>query len=106
MPFNDANQIATEVSKRFLAEGKLIEAGFAAFIALSFRGTPDDQQLEQLRVAFFGGAQHLWGTLVNVIDPDAEPTEADLKKMALIQSEMDAFITDFAKRHIPTKGQA
>lgn len=106
MPFADPAKLATEVSKRFLAEGKLIEAGFAAFLAVSFQGVPDGMQRDQLRMAFFGGAQHLWGTIMNVLDPGMEPTDADLKKMDLIQREMDEFINNFAKRHLPTKGQA
>lgn len=106
MPFADPSKLAAEISKRFLAEGKLIEAGFASLqlTAMSREAPPD--QVREMRMAFFAGAQHLWGTIMNVMDPGTEPTDADLKKMDLIQKELDGFIKAFAKQHLPTKGQA
>lgn len=106
MPFRDADKLATEISKRFLAEGKLIEAGFAAMRLTAMHPDSPPDQIREMRMAFFAGAQHLYGTIMNVLDPGEEPTDADLKKMELIDKELNQFIHDFAKQHLPTKGQA
>ena len=52
------------------------------------------------------GSQHLFSSIMNVLDPGGEPTDADYKKMDLIHAELDEFIKSFAKQHFPTKGQA
>lgn len=106
MPYSDPSKIADAVTRKFLADGKLIEAGFSALrvTAMSPMAPPD--QVREMRMAFFAGAQHLFGTIMNVLDPGSEPTDADLKKMDLIQRELDGFIKDFAKSHLPTKGRA
>lgn len=45
-------------------------------------------QLQETRRAFYAGAVHLFHTLITMLDPDAEPTEADLAKMDAIQAEI------------------
>jgi hypothetical protein len=88
-------------------QGKLIEAGW---IGMRLACVPDDApaiQLEEMRMAFFAGAQHLFGSLTGGgLDPDAEPTDADIRRMDLIDAELRAFIKDFEMRHLKTKGSA
>jgi hypothetical protein len=59
-----------------------------------------------MRMAFFAGAQHLFGTIMTVLEPGDEPTPKDLQRMDLIHLELDAFIKDFSLKHTPTKGTA
>ena len=81
-----------EALKRRLAdEGKLIEAGW---VGLRLAAIPLDApaiQLEEMHNAFMAGAQHLFASIMNVLDPDAEPTEADMRRMDLIDRELRAF---------------
>jgi hypothetical protein len=88
-----------EVTRRFNAEGRLVEAGFAAFLVL--HSIPADaSEVTMLRDAFMGGAQHLFGSITgSLMDEDAEPTEADLDRMAKIDAELDQFTRDYARRH-------
>lgn len=102
----DVNTIAAEVTKRLMAEGKIVEAGWASFAHLVIAADAGPVQRAEMRNAFYAGAQHLWGSIHNGLDPEAEPTDADMQKMELIQRELDTFIKDFARRHLPTKGQA
>lgn len=102
----DASKIAAEVSKRFLDQGKLIEAGFAAMQITAMHPDAPPDQIREMRMAFFAGAQHLFGTIMNVLEAGDEPTETDLRRMDLIQRELDQFIKDFAKQHLPTEGNA
>ena len=87
------------LERELVDKGKLIEAGW---VGLRLAAIPEDAgkpQLEEMRNAFFAGAQHLFSSIMDVLDDDREPTEADLARMGLIQSELDVFIRDFSRRH-------
>lgn len=80
-------------------KGKLIEAGW---VSLRLAAIPEDagkDQLQGMREAFFAGAQHLFGAIMDIMDDDREPTAADLTRMTQISAELEAFIRDFSKRH-------
>jgi hypothetical protein len=94
------------LTKELADSGKLIEVGWVGLrLACDLIDAPQDQ-LREMRMAFFAGAQHLFGSVMNIFDPGEEPTDADLRRMGLIHTELDAFIKDFALRHTPTKGTA
>jgi hypothetical protein len=44
-----------------------------------------------MHYAFMAGAQHLFSSIMTILDPEAEPTERDLKRMDLIDQELEAF---------------
>ena len=92
------------VTRDLIDSGKLIEAGWVSMrIACDLVDAPADQ-LREMRMAFFAGAQHLFGSIMSVLEPGDEPTEKDLKRMDLIHTELQDFIKDFELRHVPTKG--
>jgi hypothetical protein len=94
------------LTRELTDSGKLIEAGWVGLrIACDLIDAPADQ-LREMRMAFFAGAQHLFGSILNVLEPGEEPTDKDLQRMDLIHTELDAFIKDFELRHVPTKGSA
>ena len=91
-------------TKELIDQGKLIEAGWVSMrLACDLEDAPRDQ-LHQMRMAFFAGAQHLMGSMMTALDPGAEPTEADMRRMGLIAGELETFIAEFARDHIPTQG--
>jgi hypothetical protein len=63
-------------------------------------------QLQEMRQAFFAGAQHLFSSIMTILEPDAEPTDKDLERMDLIDKELRAFINDFTMRNLKTGGSA
>jgi len=84
-----AEKLAHALSKKLADEGRLIEGGFAAFMMLVVPpGTPP-QQVTMLRLAYMAGAQHLFGSIMGMMDPGIEPTEADEKRMDLISDELN-----------------
>lgn len=94
-------KVADQLSGHFVDRGLVIEMGFASMIS---SGWPDwekmpKEQLDELRMAFFGGAQHLWGSIMGILDPGAEPTERDMRRLTLIDHELAAFIHDYKRRH-------
>ena len=68
-----------KLSRDLIDSGKLIEAGFIGLrIAATAKDAPEIQ-VHEMRIAFFAGAQHLFGTVMTVLEPDAEPTEKDME---------------------------
>lgn len=55
-------------------------------------------QIDEMRLAFFAGAQHLFASIMSVLSPDAEPTESDLANMTAISEELDEFLIEFKAR--------
>lgn len=101
-----ADKAFLERRTRELADkGKLIEAGFVGMrLACDLHNAPADQ-VREMRMAFFGGAQHLFSSIMSILEPGAEPTDKDLARMDLIHNELQEFIKDF-ELHLPPKGAA
>lgn len=93
-------KIAEQITGRAVDDGKIIEIGFAAMIQVAYPRWEDmpKDQIDQLRTAFFGGTQHLWGSIMNMLDPGSEPTARDLRRMDLINHELEAFVEEFKQR--------
>ena len=87
--------------RELVDKGKLIEAGFIGLRLAAIHEGAGKAQLEEMRNAFFAGAQHLFASIMSVMDDDREPTDADLARMGLIQAELAVFIRDFSKKHGP-----
>jgi hypothetical protein len=94
------------LTRELTDQGKLIEAGW---IGLRLAAVPDNAsaiQLDEMRSAFFAGAQHLFTSIMTILEPGAEPTDVDLNRLTLINDELMEFISDFGKRRLVTKGNA
>jgi len=91
--------LLAEIARKLTAEGKLIEAGFVGLRLACIPSDAPQIQLEEMRNAFFAGAQHLFASLMSIMDPGKEPTDADLKRMDLIDTELKTFLADFQRRH-------
>ena len=79
------------LSRRFADEGRLIEAGW---VALRIQTIPLDApavQLQEMRLAYLAGAQHLFSSIMTILEPGQDETEADLTRMDLIHKELEAF---------------
>jgi hypothetical protein len=94
------------LSRELTDQGRLIEAGWIGFRFTALTGEVPAAQLDELRNVFFAGAQHLFSSIMIILDPGAEPTAADLQRMDLINAELKTFIETFAARHLPVKGSA
>lgn len=87
-------------------KGLLIEAGFAMLCKMSMAPDASPTQVREMRMAFFAGAQHVFGTIMSILEPGADPTDADLRRMDQIDAELKRFIAEFEAHHLPTKGSA
>ena len=79
------------LSKRLADDGRLIEAGWVAMRLLAVPLDAPAVQLNEMRQAFMAGAQHLFSSIMTILDPGADPTTTDLRRMELISDELETF---------------
>lgn len=98
---NDAQnrELVEKLTKQLTAEGRIIEAGFQSLRLMAMAPDAPANQVTEMRMAFFAGAQHLLGSIMAMMDPDAEPTENDLRRMTAIDAELKRFIESYKRRH-------
>lgn len=94
------------LSRELTDAGKLIEAGWVGLRIAAIDPAAPDDQLREMRMAFFAGAQHLFHSIMTILEPGEEPTDKDLDRMSLIETELRAFIRDFEMRYCKTEGTA
>ncbi len=87
-----------QLSKHLVDQGKLIEAGWISLRLLAIPRDASAIQLDEMHMAFFAGAQHLFGSIMSVLDTDADPTDDDLRRMDLINEELNLFVVEMKQR--------
>ena len=97
-------EIARAVNKAAVDDGKLIETGFDALRTLAIAKDAPQVQVDEMRLAFMAGAQHLWGAIMGFLDPGDHETPQDLRRMQSIQNELDRWEKKIKLRIEPTKG--
>lgn len=103
----DAARAAVDiVTKKLVDEGKLIEAGFAALCVVAYSPDMDAAQRQGMREVYFAGAQHVWASIMSMLDPGVQETPDDMRRMDMIEKELDQFIKDFKQRHLQAAGNA
>ena len=88
------NEPHNNIAKNLIHEGRLIEAGFEQLRKLVIPETAPQGQIDDMRMAFMAGAQHLYASIMNILDPGLEPTDADMRRMHMIDSEL----AEYAKK--------
>jgi hypothetical protein len=94
------------LSKQLTDAGKIIEAGWVGLQLLAVSKNASLTQINEMRNAFFAGAQHLFASIMAVMDSDREPTENDMRRMSLIADELEEFRRSFLLKHTATGGNA
>lgn len=79
------------LSRRLADEGKLIEAGWISLRIAAVPLNAPPVQLQEMRNAFMAGAQHLFSSIMTILDPGEQETEADMRRMELIARELEEF---------------
>lgn len=81
------------VIRKLVDDGKVIEAGWMSMRITLLRDA-SQIQIDEMRKAFFAGAQHLFASIMGMLEPGAEPTAKDLERMTQIASELDRFVKE------------
>lgn len=100
------DETASQLTKALIDDGKLIEAGFVAFANLVIPKDASPTQQREMRLAFMAGAEHVWSSVMNVLDEGEEPTADDMRRMDAIQTEIDAWRAKLSERINPAQGRA
>ena len=96
----EVKKVARQLEKDLADRGMIIAGGWAGFQSLVMPDNASPIQRREMEMAFFAGANHLFATMMNILDPgDSEPTERDLRRVSLIASELEAFETMMRKRY-------
>lgn len=88
---SDQRALHDAALKKLADHGRLIEAGFMAMRISMIAPDAPQLQIDEMRMAYMSGAQHLFASIMAVLDPGRDPTERDLTRMTLIHSELEAF---------------
>lgn len=97
-------KVAEAIVKAAVDDARLIEAGFDALRAMAIAQDAPQIQVDEMRLAFMAGAQHIWGSMMQFLDPDSEPTMDDMRRMQSIQDELERWEQKLRLRIEPTQG--
>jgi len=85
-----AQDIADALTRECIDRGQIIEGGWKALEILMLKDASDIQRSE-MRKAYFFGAQHLWASIMGILEPGTEPTDLDMERMTKIHVELEKF---------------
>lgn len=80
-----------ELTRRLASEGKLIEAGWVSLRMHAIPLNAPAVQLSEMRMAYMAGAQHVFASIIGMLDPGSDETPDDLRRMDLIHKELEDF---------------
>jgi hypothetical protein len=92
------------LTRELTRQGKLIEAGWVSLRLAAVPADAPQNQLDEMRAAFFAGAAHVFSSIMTMLDPGQEPTEADMERMDHIHEELEGFLAR-AKLAAETSGR-
>jgi hypothetical protein len=99
-------QFLEQLSRKLADDGKLIEAGW---VALRIQAIPHDApaiQLQEMRMAYMAGAQHLFSSIMTILEEGVMETENELRRMELIHKELEVFGEELKLRVGKAAGRA
>lgn len=97
-------QLTEQLTTGLVDQGKLIEAGWLSFRIMVIHPDAPQVQLDEMRLSFFSGAQHLFGSIMTFLESGDEPTDADLKRMEAVHQELEDFAELLKLRLARVKG--
>lgn len=80
------------LSEKLADEGKLVSAGYVLCIgALENKQGKrfEDDQLKELRFMYYAGCQHIFASLVTMLEEGDETTDNDMRRMDKIFAELN-----------------
>jgi len=91
-------QFLEQLTRRLADEGKLIEAGWVALRLQTIPLNAPAVQLQEMRIAYMAGAQHLFASMIGMLEDGGMETKNDLRRMDLIHKELEAFTKELELR--------
>ena len=99
MPDAVTPEFLRALERKLADEGLLIEAGWVGLRLAALPINASQVQVDEMRSAFFAGATHVFHSVLTILDPEAGPTEADMRRMDLIDQELRKFLANYKRQH-------
>ena len=93
------------LTRELADKGQIIEAGWVALRLAAIPLSAPPTQLDEMHKAYMAGAQHLWASIMTVLDPGSEHTEADMSRMSAIAVELQVY-GEKLMADLPVSGRA
>lgn len=93
------DDIVESATKELTDKGLLVAAGFEGLRAQAIPKDAPQVQIDEMRSAFFAGAAHLFHSVMTVMESGEEPTANDMRRMEMIEKELQGFLAEYQKRH-------
>jgi hypothetical protein len=107
LPSREAfEQAGQRLTKELVDNGKLLEAGFMIFASRLIPADAPKEQRAQLLIAFMAGAEHVYSSIMGIMDEGDEPTEQELQRVEKIHSELQIWRGKLSELLNPSKGSA
>jgi hypothetical protein len=90
-------EFLVKLTRSLMDEGKLIEAGWVTMRLACIPLDAPAVQLENMKLAFMAGAQHLFSSMMSGLEDGDDATFADMRRMTLIEAELTAFTLELKK---------
>jgi len=87
-----------------VSAGRVVEAGWLHYRAQSVHPMASEQQVFEMRMTFFAGAQHVFSNMVDAARRREDHSEAF--KLQLMDRELRDFIADYQLYNAPVGGRA
>jgi hypothetical protein len=91
MTKDERYQLAQKLTRELIDRGKLVEAGWATMRVLVLPKDVSSTQVSEMRKAFFMGAEHVFTSIMTMLEMDREPTPLDFQRLDNLQNELEAF---------------
>jgi len=90
-PESEISKVVEAATKKLVDDGHLVEAGWLGFVLACKLKDVSDIQRTEMRRAFFGGALHLFSSMMSFLEPGHEATDKDLDRMTMLSEELKRF---------------
>src|ERR1019366_847528 len=91
------------ITRKLADEGQLIEGGWRILAATFFR-TDSVEAQDALRMAYYAGAQHVFTSIMSMLDAGEDATPKDMDRMTKVHNELEAWAKETKLRIAPAKG--
>lgn len=106
MTHDEYQKLCDDLMRGANKSGQTVELGWLALRKMWVPASAPDYDVQMLRRAFFAGAQHLYASIMRVMDDDREPTANDMAIMARIDKELGEWAAHVVAETYETKGNA
>ena len=79
------------ITRKLADSGRIVEGGWMGFMMEVIPLGAPQIQLDEMRIAFYAGASYLLGAIMGMLDPEAEPTDNDMRRLDNIAAELSAY---------------